>query len=108
MKFFRADLDENSPTDDLAGDPLEPMDLFYPDKDESIYTEPPEGETQAWPSVLSVSPLQLAPASQHFDDGPSVVLSRAWSEGNDVSRENSKVSCRPQTNLLRVRNEQCA
>lgn len=107
MKFFRADLDENSPTDDLAGDPLEPMDLFYPDKDESIYTEPPEGETQAWPSVLSVSPLQPAPASQHFDDGPSEEPSRACSERNDVSHENSKVSCRPQTNHLRVRNEQC-
>eukprot|EP00066_Takifugu_rubripes_P027637 XP_011616903.1 PREDICTED: calmin isoform X1 [Takifugu rubripes] len=90
MKFFRPDLDENSPTDDLAGDPLEPMDLFYPDKDESIYTEPPEGETQAWPSVLSVSPLQPAPASQHFDDGSSEVPSRACSERNDVSHENSK------------------
>lgn len=107
IKFFRADLDENSPTDDLASDPLEPMDLFYPDKDESIYTEPPEGETEAWPSVLSVSPLQPAPASQDFDDGPSEVPNRACSERNNVSRENSKVSCRPQTNHLRVRNEQC-
>lgn len=99
MKFFRADFDENCPTNDLTGDPLEPMDLFYPDKDESIYTEPPERETQAWPSVLSVSPLQLAPTSQHFDDGPS--------ERNDASHENSKVSCQPQTNHLRVRNQQC-
>lgn len=107
MNFFPADLDENSPTDDLAGDPLEPMDLFYPDKDESIYTEPPEGETQAWPSVLSVSPLQPAPASHHFDDGPSEVPSHACSERNDVSQETSKVSCQPQTNHLRVGNEQC-
>lgn len=107
IKFFQADLDENSPTDDLASDPLEPMDLFYPDKDESIYTEPAEGVTEAWPSVLSVSPLQPAPASQDFDDSPSEVPSRACSERNDVSRENSKVSCRSQTNHLQVRNEQC-
>lgn len=103
MKSFRADMDENSPTGDLAGDPLEPMDLFYPDKDESMYPEPPEGETQAWPSVLSVSPLQPAPASQYFDDGPSEVPSCACSERNDMSHENSKVSCQPQTNHLQVR-----
>lgn len=102
MDFFQADLDESSPTDDLGGDPLEPMDLFYPDKDEPVYSEPPEGgEAQAWPSVLRVSPLQPAPASKRCDDGPSELLSHAFSERKDTSRDTSKVGS------TRVHDEQC-
>lgn len=92
MEFFQAELEENSPTDDLDGDPLEPMDLFYPDKDEVIFSEPPERETQGWPSVLRVSPLQPAPASQLFDDGLPELLSHDFTDTNDISHENSKVS----------------
>lgn len=92
IEFFQAELDENSPTDELDGDPLEPMDLFYPDKDEVIFNEPLERETQGWPSVLRVSPLQPAPASQLFDDGLSELLSHDFTGTNDISHENSKVS----------------
>ncbi|XP_055011362.1 calmin [Boleophthalmus pectinirostris] len=59
----------NTPGSDLYKDykeelvDLEPMDLFYPDKDVPPYLEPTE-DVQSWPSVLSVSPLQPAPASQ--------------------------------------------
>lgn len=51
------------------GDPVEPMDLFYPDKEEPLLTESPDTEMQRWPSVLSVSALQPAPAS---DDSAEV------------------------------------
>lgn len=63
MDLFYTDINRNSPTEDLVGDPIEPMDLFYPDKEEPMFAEPPDTEMQSWPSVLSVSPLQPAPAS---------------------------------------------
>lgn len=107
IEFSLAELDENSPTDDLDGDPLEPMDLFYPDKDEVIFNEPPERETQGWPSVLRVSPLQPAPASQLFDDGLSELLSQDFTDTNGISHEKSKVSFLLLTNHLLVHHEQC-
>lgn len=79
---LHADVDESSPTDDLAGDPLEPMDLFYPDKDEAVFSEPPEAEPEAWPSVLSVSALQPAPASQLVEDQPPDLLAHDSSSRN--------------------------
>ncbi|XP_069028578.1 calmin isoform X2 [Embiotoca jacksoni] len=54
----------DSPPEDLVGDLVEPMDLFYPDKEEPMFTEPLDSELQSWPSVLSVSALQPAPTSQ--------------------------------------------
>ncbi|XP_072221009.1 uncharacterized protein clmna isoform X2 [Leuresthes tenuis] len=56
--------DQSSSTEDLVGDPVEPMDLFYPDKEEPVFTEPSDTDIQRWPSVLSVSALQPAPASE--------------------------------------------
>ncbi|XP_037551061.1 calmin [Nematolebias whitei] len=63
---FYSNLDRSSPTEDLVGELLEPMDLFYPDKEDLMLPEPHDAEMQRWPSVLSVSALQPAPAS----DGP--------------------------------------
>lgn len=85
MDLLHADLDESSPTDDLVGDPLEPMDLFYPDKDEPIFSQPPETALEAGPLVLSVSALQPAPASQLFEDQPPELLA------HHVMNTNSKV-----------------
>ncbi|KAM4541121.1 uncharacterized protein clmna [Fundulus diaphanus] len=65
---FSSDFDRSSPTDDLVGDRIEPMDLFYPDKEESFLPEPPDTEMQRWPSVLSVSALQPAPPSNGPED----------------------------------------
>ncbi|MED6271623.1 hypothetical protein CHARACLAT_022145, partial [Characodon lateralis] len=65
---FSSDSDRRSSTEDLVGDRIEPMDLFYPDKEESILPEPPDTEMQRWPSVLSVSALQPAPPSDRPED----------------------------------------
>lgn len=62
--------DFKRPTEELVD--LEPMDLFYPDKEEPMYTEPAEVDVQSWPSVLSVSPLQPAPASEDPPDEQSL------------------------------------
>ncbi|TMS21294.1 calmin [Larimichthys crocea] len=74
IDLFYTDFDRNSPTDDLVGDPVEPMDLFYPDKEEPMFTEQPDTEMQSWPSVLSVSALQPAPASESLPDDQSLDL----------------------------------
>lgn len=66
--LFYTDFDRGSPTEDLVGDPVEPMDLFYPDKEELMFTEQPDTEAQTWPSVLSVSALQPAPPSDILPD----------------------------------------
>ncbi|KAM3594444.1 uncharacterized protein V6R79_008019 [Siganus canaliculatus] len=68
------DLGRNSPTDDIIGDPIEPMDLFYPDKEEPMFTEPLGNEMLSWPSVLSVSALQPAPASKNQPEDESFNL----------------------------------
>lgn len=83
--LLHAALDESSPTDDLVGDPLEPMDLFYPDKDEAVYSEPPQAEPEAWPSVLSVSALQPAPASRPLDRLVADISSRSGEVGGSPS-----------------------
>lgn len=90
--LFYIDFDRNSPTDDLVGDPIEPMDLFYPDKEEPMFTEPPDTEMQSWPSVLSVSALQPAPASPALpDDKPLNLLGEDFRNEVDSMQENDKV-----------------
>lgn len=91
--LFYIDFDRNSPTDDLVGDPIEPMDLFYPDKEEPMFTEPPDTEMQSWPSVLSVSALQPAPVSEALpDDQPLNLLGEDLSNEVDSVQENDKVN----------------
>ncbi|KAG7226217.1 hypothetical protein INR49_002951 [Caranx melampygus] len=89
---FLANLDRSSPTEDLVGDPIEPMDLFYPDKEEPMLTDPPDTEMQSWPSVLSVSALQPAPASESGpDDQPLDLLGEDFRNGMDLMPDNDKV-----------------
>ncbi|XP_051239578.1 uncharacterized protein clmna [Dicentrarchus labrax] len=90
--LFYTDFDRRSPTDDLVGDPIEPMDLFYPDKEEPMFTEPPDTEMQSWPSVLSVSALQPAPASETLpDDHPLDLLGQDFRIGVNSVQEDDKV-----------------
>ncbi|XP_029983249.1 calmin isoform X1 [Sphaeramia orbicularis] len=67
MDLFCTDVGRSSPSGDLV-DLIEPMDLFYPDKEEPMFTEPPDNEMQSWPSVLSVSALQPAPTSESLPE----------------------------------------
>lgn len=91
MNFFYAD--RSSPTEDLVGDPVEPMDLFYPDKEETIFTEPLDTEMQSWPSVLSVSALQPAPTSETLpDDQPLSSQDEDFRNRVDLIQENDKVN----------------
>ncbi|XP_076604221.1 uncharacterized protein clmna isoform X2 [Chaetodon auriga] len=93
MGSFYTNFDRNSPTGDLVGDPIEPMDLFYPDKEEPMFTEPPDTEMQSWPSVLSVSALQPAPASESLpDDQPLNLLAEDFRDGVDLIQENDKTN----------------
>ncbi|KAM4625929.1 uncharacterized protein clmna [Polymixia lowei] len=64
LDSFCTDNDRSSPLEDVVAEPLDPMDLFYPDKAESVFTEPAARETESQPSVFSVSALQPAPASE--------------------------------------------
>ncbi|KAL7380451.1 hypothetical protein ABVT39_018163 [Epinephelus coioides] len=81
MDLFYTDFDQNSASEDLVGDPVEPMDLFYPDKEEPMFAEPPDTEMQSWPSVLSVSALQPAPASEIQPDQPLILLDEDFRNG---------------------------
>lgn len=93
IDLFYTDFDRNSPTYDLVGDPIEPMDLFYPDKEEPMFTEPPDTEMQSWPSVLSVSALQPAPATEVLqDDQPLNLLGEDFRNGEDSIQDNDKVN----------------
>lgn len=90
---FLANIDRSSPTEDLVGDPIEPMDLFYPDKEEPMLTDPPDTEMQSWPSVLSVSALQPAPASESGpDDQPLDLLGEDFENGLDLMPESDEVN----------------
>lgn len=90
--LFSTDFGRNSPTDDLVGDPIEPMDLFYPDKEEPMFTEPADTEMQSWPSVLSVSALQPAPASETLpDEQPLNLLDEDFRNEVDSIQENDQV-----------------
>ncbi|XP_034531754.1 calmin [Notolabrus celidotus] len=84
--------DRSSPTDDLLGDLIEPMDLFYPDKEEPMFTEPPDSEMESWPSVLSVSPLQPAPASETLpEDQPLILLGEDFRNGVDSIKDKDQL-----------------
>ncbi|XP_067100070.1 calmin [Osmerus mordax] len=58
--LFYADLDR----EELMSEPLDPMDLFYPDKEEAMLSDQPEREESMFSSCFSVSALQPAPASE--------------------------------------------
>lgn len=78
MDLFHAD--GSSPSAGIDGEPVEPMDLFYPDKEEPVSTEPLDTDMQSWPSVLSVSALEPAPAAVALGDDHPLGL---WSEEHD-------------------------
>ncbi|XP_054652915.1 uncharacterized protein LOC129192676 isoform X2 [Dunckerocampus dactyliophorus] len=67
---FPTDLCQATPTEDVACDFMEPMDLFYPNKDEHLDTEPPDDQIQSWPTVFSVSALEPAPSSKMLPEEP--------------------------------------
>lgn len=78
-------------TEDEVGVPIEPMDLFYPDKEEPMFTEPSYTEMQSWPCVLSVSALQPAPASETLpDDQPLALLHGNLRIGEDLTHNKVK------------------
>lgn len=57
-----------------VGDSVEPMDIFYPEKEEPASSEPMDMDVQGWPLVLSVSALQPAPATDVPLDGQPLNL----------------------------------
>lgn len=57
-----------------VGDSVEPMDIFYPEKEEPASSEPMDMGVQGWPLVLSVSALQPAPATDALLDGQPLSL----------------------------------
>lgn len=84
MEFL--DFDQNSPMYDLVGDTVEPMDIFYPEKEDPMLSEPLDTEVQSWPLVLSVSALQPAPAKDSLPDGqPLHLLDKdPWSKESSI------------------------
>ncbi|XP_028250508.1 uncharacterized protein clmna [Parambassis ranga] len=91
MDLFYNDFDRSSPVEDLVGDAVEPMDLFYPDKEEPIFPEPPDTEMQSWPSVLCVSALQPAPPSETLVQDQHL-KPEDFRNGMDVLQEQDKVN----------------
>ncbi|XP_033991173.1 calmin [Trematomus bernacchii] len=90
MDLFYTDFDQNSHAEDLICDSIEPMDLFYPDKEEPMFTELPDVEMQSWPSVLSVSALQPAPASETDPDQLLDLLGEDYRERMDSILEDDE------------------
>ncbi|XP_056281823.1 calmin-like isoform X2 [Pseudoliparis swirei] len=84
------DLDQRPPSEEAGGDPIEPMDLFYPDQEELALGEPPDTEMQSWPSVLSVSALQPAPASETQPDQTLSRPGKDFRNGLDPIQENDE------------------
>lgn len=64
VNLFYADTNSSSPSEELFGEALEPMDLFYPDKEDAMLTDPAEMDTEFLPSVFGVFALQPAPVSE--------------------------------------------
>ncbi|XP_059907829.1 uncharacterized protein clmna isoform X1 [Gadus macrocephalus] len=60
---FYDNTDNGSRSEERFGEDLEPMDLFYPDKEDAMLAEPAERETELLPSVFGVFALQPAPVS---------------------------------------------
>lgn len=57
-----------------------------------MFTEPPDNEMQSWPSVLSVSALEPAPASETLpEDRPLNLLEEDFRNGGDLLQEQDKV-----------------
>uniref|UniRef100_A0A8C5G6G1 Calmin n=1 Tax=Gouania willdenowi TaxID=441366 RepID=A0A8C5G6G1_GOUWI len=67
-------LKPGSPPEELKSSPMEPMDLFYPDKEELLFVEHRDTEMLSWPSVLSVSALLPAPASHTSPQDQQLIL----------------------------------
>ncbi|CAL8285595.1 unnamed protein product [Lota lota] len=65
----------SSQSDELFGEALEPMDLFYPDKEDAMLADPTEMDTEFLPSVFGVFALQPAPASEPLPD-----IDHTWEE----------------------------
>ncbi|XP_008294507.1 calmin [Stegastes partitus] len=110
MDLFYGDAGRSSPTEDLVGDPVEPMDLFYPDKEEPMFTEPPDTEMQSWPSVLSVSPLQPAPASEVLQDDQQLnLLGDECMDGRTFIQEQDQVFAKtsPETDSASESQDRC-
>lgn len=64
-EFISAEMERNdSQMFDSVGVSVEPMDIFYPEKEEPVSSEPTDMELQGWPLVLSVSALQPAPVTE--------------------------------------------
>lgn len=59
---------------DSVGDSVEPMDIFYPEKEDPVSSEPIDMEMQGWPLVLSVTALQPAPATDTLQDAQPLNL----------------------------------
>ncbi|XP_047467221.1 calmin [Mugil cephalus] len=99
MNVFYADFGRHSCTEDLIGDLIEPMDLFYPDKEEPMFTDPPDTEMQRWPSVLSVSALLPAPPSETMPDDQQLNMPAAdFSNKADMLPERDKLIVVSKTN----------
>ena len=60
---FYANMGDGSQSEELFGEALEPMDLFYPDKEDAMLADPGEMDTELLPSVFGVFALQPAPVS---------------------------------------------
>lgn len=74
-EFISAETERNdSQVYDSVGDSVEPMDIFYPEKEEPVSFEPTDLEIQGWPLVLSVAALQPAPATDMLPDGQALNL----------------------------------
>lgn len=71
---FYTHCDQHGAREEFGGGPLEPMDLFYPDSEEPMISEPLDADLQSWPSVLSVSALQPALASEELPDHPPLLV----------------------------------
>jgi len=64
VDLFYANVGRSSRSEELFGAALEPMDLFYPDKEDAMFTEPAEMETERLSDVFGVFALQPAPVSE--------------------------------------------
>lgn len=108
VDLFPTDFDRSSPTEDLVGDPLEPMDLFYPDKEEPVFTDTSDTEMQSWPSVLSVSALQPAPPSDTLSDDQLLnLLGEDFRDLIDEQEEVSGITTNQKTDAASEPQEQC-
>lgn len=81
MDLFYADIDRSSPLEEPMRETLDPMDLFYPDKEEPMLTDQLEKEEGMFSSCFSVSALQPAPASEPLPETHNHGLQETHSHG---------------------------